>query len=86
LVGWEMNFFDEPLPCAKCGQVPYATDSLLALNKNWHRDCFKCFACNNKLILGKECQHKGDPYCKKCYDAKFKHSGYGYSNTLSSHK
>ena len=37
--------------CAACGGCgnPIKTRAVLALNQQWHEDCFKCFKCGEKL-------------------------------------
>ena len=43
----------------QCGQVPFASESLRAVKKTWHKLCFKCNDCGTLLSLGKESVHEG---------------------------
>lgn len=64
--------------CPNCGKTVYFAEKVRALNADWHKLCFKCKSCNIRLEPGKQTEHDGDPYCKRCYDNKFRHQGYGF--------
>ncbi|KAJ3436330.1 zyxin/trip6 [Anaeramoeba flamelloides] len=50
--------------CGGCGKE-INTDSVSALGKIWHEECFKCVECN-KIIEGSFFESKGMPLCEVC--------------------
>ncbi|XP_063969066.1 cysteine-rich protein 2-like [Lytechinus pictus] len=64
--------------CAKCSKPVYFAEKLVALNKDWHRTCFKCSydQCNKRLNAGEQLEHNKEPFCKSCYGKLFGPKGY----------
>lgn len=70
----------------------YKVEETKALNRIYHKTCFKCGcgpdskqdgnACKKSLKLNDYVDHSGEPYCTPCYGKLFKPKGYGFSNTL----
>jgi len=59
--------------CAVCSKVVYKMEEVLAVDKCWHKSCFRCGAssspgggCNQLLTKDKYESNKGVPYCKQC--------------------
>src|SRR5690606_25491068 len=70
--------------CAACNKPVYFNEQVNALNKKWHKHCFKCQQCGRVLSLGQQLDHKGTgPYCKMCYNSLFAPKGYGYGRAVS---
>lgn len=70
--------------CAACNKPVYFNEQVNALNKKWHKHCFKCQQCGRVLSLGQQLDHKGTgPYCKMCYNSLFAPKGYGYGRAAS---
>lgn len=58
--------FNARIPkCGKCNNGITSGQSLFALDKKWHPDCFVCTFCEKKLG-GSFVQSNGFPYCSKC--------------------
>jgi len=55
-------------------------DLLSALDKNWHRGCFKCSHCQMALSLNAFAALEGKPYCKPHYSQLFKAGGGSYES------
>ena len=58
-----------------------------ALHRDYHEWCFKCVLCDTTLVLGKQLDHDGEPYCKSCYNKAHAPKGYisgGHGGALSS--
>ena len=58
-----------------------------ALHRDYHKWCFKCVLCDTTLVLGKQLDHDGEPYCKSCYNKAHAPKGYisgGHGGALSS--
>ncbi|KAH3766395.1 hypothetical protein Pelo_1716 [Pelomyxa schiedti] len=62
--------------CAKCGGLVTVLDKIQALGRAWHRTCFTCTTCGEKLDLEtlgtprnlvETDQLKLEPLCKECY-------------------
>eukprot|EP01035_Chromulina_nebulosa_P017959 gene17959-23589_t len=73
--------------CNICDKTVYKMEEVQALNKLYHKSCFKCGGhnsdgCNKVLTLDKYTDHDNEPYCNNCYGKLFRPKGYGYSNTL----
>ena len=47
-----------------------------ALHRDYHKWCFKCVLCDTTLVLGKQLDHDGEPYCKSCYNKAHAPKGY----------
>ncbi|XP_063684683.1 cysteine-rich protein 2-like [Bolinopsis microptera] len=63
--------------CANCEKSVYAAEELKALQKIWHKMCFKCTHCSKKLTPGMETEHNDKPYCKNCYGKHYGPKGVG---------
>ncbi len=51
--------------CGTCGKA-INEDGCTAFGKVYHKACFKCFVCKQK-ITGKFFEKDGKPYCQKDY-------------------
>eukprot|EP00727_Mastigamoeba_balamuthi_P008694 m51a1_g4447 hypothetical protein (162) ;mRNA; f:139110-140057 len=70
--------------CPRCNKTVYANEKVRALNKDFHKSCFKCMTCNCTLQLGAEnCGPDSMPYCKKCYGSNFGPRGFGHGATIA---
>eukprot|EP00727_Mastigamoeba_balamuthi_P009993 m51a1_g5616 putative lim zinc finger domain containing protein (167) ;mRNA; f:753914-754552 len=68
--------------CYGCGKMVVPSDSyaISALGGNWHKDCFKCSKCGEKLFsfskffedngrpVCNKCNHKQVPFCASCHE------------------
>jgi len=61
--------------CAKCEKTVYAMEAISALNKTFHKTCFRCKHCDNVISLKSFSAIEGEPYCKPHYLALFKSRG-----------
>ena len=52
--------------CEKCNQ-PISGQSLRALNKKWHLDCFQCGQCSVNIAKATFMEKNGTPYCETCF-------------------
>jgi hypothetical protein len=81
-----LDEYDQLPKCSVCDKEVYPADRRKALGVYFHRWCFRCVVCQTTLTLGKECEHEGKPYCKKCHGAtEAGAKGFGYGNMLNSH-
>jgi len=53
--------------CAKCGKTVYPTEELKALDKVWHKFCFKCDTCGMTLNMKNYKGYEKIPYCNAHY-------------------
>lgn len=73
-----MPFKFTPAPkCSACDKSVYAAEELVALERKWHKMCFKCSGCDKRLSSGQEVEHDNKPYCKNCYGKRFGPKGVG---------
>ncbi|XP_046393203.1 transforming growth factor beta-1-induced transcript 1 protein-like [Ischnura elegans] len=56
--------------CAEC-EKPITDTCVAALGKKWHRECFACAECGNKLGGETFMEKDGKCYCKDCYHKLF---------------
>ncbi|KAA0185619.1 hypothetical protein FBUS_00088 [Fasciolopsis buskii] len=49
--------------CFGCGKKVYLAERLVVLERLYHRNCFRCAACNNVLSVGRYSVHDDQPYC-----------------------
>eukprot|EP00005_Dracoamoeba_jomungandri_P002685 CAMPEP_0174259972 /NCGR_PEP_ID=MMETSP0439-20130205/8727_1 /TAXON_ID=0 /ORGANISM="Stereomyxa ramosa, Strain Chinc5" /LENGTH=100 /DNA_ID=CAMNT_0015344069 /DNA_START=19 /DNA_END=321 /DNA_ORIENTATION=- len=70
--------------CPRCGKKVYFAERIQALGRDYHKLCFKCKQCNNKMEPGKLLDREGEIYCTSCYHSLFT-KGYGSNNWISSH-
>jgi len=70
---------NDPNSCPRCGKKVYFAEEVKALNKKFHRLCFKCGNCNKMLEPGRCSTHENDLYCNSCYGRKFGPKGYGFA-------
>jgi len=61
--------------CAKCEKTVYALEAVNALNKTFHKTCFRCKHCDNVISFKSFSAIEGEPYCKPHYLALFKSRG-----------
>ncbi|XP_068187932.1 actin-binding LIM protein 3-like isoform X2 [Antennarius striatus] len=59
-----------PSYCAGCGDEIKQGQSLLALDRQWHINCFKCRTCGCSLT-GEYISKDGVPYCETDYHTQF---------------
>ncbi len=57
--------------CAKCNKTVYAQEEIKALNKKFHKACFRCHDCKSTLQTNRLAEHGQDVYCQNCYDRNF---------------
>ena len=57
--------------CGRCGENVSPNEHIVASDRVWHRECFKCVQCNNIIpntgIQYYEFDHKVLPICPSCY-------------------
>ncbi|XP_023818308.1 actin-binding LIM protein 3 isoform X4 [Oryzias latipes] len=56
--------------CAGCGEEIRQGQSLLALERQWHVSCFKCWTCGC-VLTGEYISKDGKPYCETDYHTQF---------------
>ncbi|XP_072025777.1 actin-binding LIM protein 2-like isoform X3 [Amphiura filiformis] len=56
--------------CANCEKDINESQALIALDKHWHMDCFRCLSCKVQLA-GEYMGRDGKPYCEKDYQRLF---------------
>jgi len=61
--------------CAKCDKAVYPMEMIRALDKSWHKLCFRCKQCNGILGAKGFAAINGEPYCKPHYMEIFKTKG-----------
>jgi hypothetical protein len=61
--------------CAKCEKTVYSLEAVNALNKTFHKSCFRCKHCDSVISLKSFAAIEGEPYCKPHYLALFKSKG-----------
>jgi len=61
--------------CAKCGKGVYPLEAVRAIEKSFHKQCFKCKHCEMVLNLKGFAAYEGDIYCKPHYMELFKTKG-----------
>ncbi|XP_024122441.1 actin-binding LIM protein 3 isoform X5 [Oryzias melastigma] len=59
-----------PSYCAGCGDEIRQGQSLLALERQWHVSCFKCWTCGC-VLTGEYISKDGKPYCETDYHTQF---------------
>ncbi|KAJ5080376.1 lim domain family [Anaeramoeba ignava] len=72
--------------CTKCGKLIYQMEKIDALDRHWHKACFTCTSCGERLNRAKYSEHNNQPYCHTCYNRLFRQSGYGMGANLSSYR
>eukprot|EP01119_Soliformovum_irregulare_P015974 TRINITY_DN457_c0_g1_i3.p1 TRINITY_DN457_c0_g1~~TRINITY_DN457_c0_g1_i3.p1 ORF type:complete len:1028 (-),score=468.85 TRINITY_DN457_c0_g1_i3:19-3102(-) len=63
----KLKFKVENAKCRGCSKTVYAAEQVQALGM-WHRNCFRCKACDKQLAPAQYNDLKGEPYCSKCYE------------------
>ncbi|GCB66344.1 hypothetical protein scyTo_0011996 [Scyliorhinus torazame] len=61
--------------CTVCRKIVYPMESLTADMQTFHKSCFRCQHCNNKLSLGNYASLHGQMYCKPHFKQLFKSKG-----------
>jgi len=64
--------------CPRCNGSVYHAEEVLGAGMSWHKACFNCFTCNNKLDSTSCQENEGQIYCKSCYNKQFGPKGYGF--------
>ena len=75
--------------CPVCGQVVYAMEKLVVEGVNYHKKCFKCKQCGNKLSTGNYASLEGELYCKPHFKQLFTLKGNyneGFGSEQAKHK
>uniref|UniRef100_A0AAY5EVB8 LIM zinc-binding domain-containing protein n=1 Tax=Electrophorus electricus TaxID=8005 RepID=A0AAY5EVB8_ELEEL len=62
--------------CTGCQKRVYPMEGLLVDKKKFHKACFSCEYCKNKLNLGNYVSLHGHLYCPSHYKQLFKSKGY----------
>uniref|UniRef100_A0AC35U648 LIM zinc-binding domain-containing protein n=1 Tax=Rhabditophanes sp. KR3021 TaxID=114890 RepID=A0AC35U648_9BILA len=73
--------------CPACNKPVYFAERICSLGKDWHRPCLRCCNehCNKVLTAGAHLEHKGSPYCTRCYGALFGPKGFRLGSNIESH-
>uniref|UniRef100_A0A3B4CZZ5 LIM zinc-binding domain-containing protein n=1 Tax=Pygocentrus nattereri TaxID=42514 RepID=A0A3B4CZZ5_PYGNA len=71
--------------CTVCRKRVYPMEGLIADKKKFHKSCFSCEHCNNKLSLGNYVSLHGHLYCLPHYKQLFKSKG-NFGEGFGSHK
>ena len=58
------------ISCAACSNS-LGIDSVNALEKQWHKECFVCQTCKKSLVTEGFKAHEGRPICVECFNSKF---------------
>jgi len=69
--------------CATCGKGVYPLEAVVALDKSYHKQCFRCKHCDTVISLKNFSAIEGEPYCKPHYIELFKQKG-NYSSITNS--
>ncbi|OUC47144.1 putative LIM domain protein [Trichinella nativa] len=58
-----------PSKCARpdCGKTVYPMEELKCLDQVWHKQCFRCTACNMVLTMKNYKGYEKQPYCEAHY-------------------
>ena len=59
--------------CPRCGGRVYEAEkaNMKVGGLDWHKTCFSCKSCKNKLDSSTVCDQGGEIYCKACYAKEF---------------
>ncbi|XP_040827606.1 xin actin-binding repeat-containing protein 2 [Ochotona curzoniae] len=71
----ESAFLSDKEICILCQKIVYPMECLVADQQNFHKSCFRCHHCNNKLSLGNYASLHGQIYCKPHFKQLFKSKG-----------
>ena len=74
--------------CTGCKKVVYVMEKLVVEKQIWHKDCFRCTACNNKCSAGNYASLHGKVYCKPHFKQLFSLKGNydeGFGQTQRKH-
>ncbi|XP_077385371.1 LIM domain and actin-binding protein 1-like isoform X2 [Festucalex cinctus] len=61
--------------CVACQKTVYPLERLAALQRVYHKSCFRCIHCSTKLSLGNFASLHGNVYCKPHFSQLFKAKG-----------
>ena len=64
--------------CKKCGKTVYKAEEVISEAGIFHKQCFRCSACNKGLDSFTLTIHNENLFCKSCYGKNFGPSGYGF--------
>lgn len=53
-----------PPKCAICDKTAYPLESISAVDKVYHKACFKCDVCKKTLNISSYCGYEGKVYCQ----------------------
>jgi len=70
--------------CESCGKTAYSLESITCDGVTYHKRCFRCKECNNKLSVGGYAMIHGDAYCKPHFKQLFQASGGKYDRAFGS--
>ncbi|CAF4812358.1 unnamed protein product, partial [Rotaria socialis] len=72
-------------PCSGCSQLMYNPLLSNVLDRLWHPDCVRCFAC--RCVLNEQCySREGKLYCKDDFIKKYIHRCFSCQNIIQSHE
>jgi len=61
--------------CGKCDKTVYPLEMIVACDKSWRKQCFRCTHCDNVISLKGFATIDSQPYCKPHYLELFKSKG-----------
>eukprot|EP01083_Nonionella_stella_P277338 942801_1 len=71
-------------PCAICTKNGYPNEGVMVNMLYYHKLCFKCSHCNQRLTMGSFAQMQGTLYCKIHFKQLFASLGGSYDKVLES--
>ncbi|EFO97232.1 hypothetical protein CRE_16632 [Caenorhabditis remanei] len=59
--------------CPVCKKTVFFAEKITTLGSDWHKPCFRCSneSCKKLLVLGKQSDRQGKPYCARCHSILF---------------
>ncbi|CAG9831028.1 unnamed protein product [Diabrotica balteata] len=66
--------------CVRCKRKVYAAEKIYISSGPFHTSCFSCYCCNKLLDVRHVYEHKGEIYCKNCYNSFTGNQYYGYGS------
>ncbi|XP_057668462.1 uncharacterized protein LOC130901257 [Diorhabda carinulata] len=64
--------------CIRCNRKVYAAEKICISSGPFHTSCFSCYCCHKLLDVKNVYEHKGEIYCKNCYNNFTGNQYYGY--------
>eukprot|EP01083_Nonionella_stella_P289076 983812_1 len=72
--------------CPACNSKVYPSEALVVDKIHYHKKCFKCSHCNQKLTLGSFAKMEGTLFCRNHFKQLFAEHGGSYNKVLESGK